>query len=194
MVAIVLAAVIVVASVSLIYNAFAISVAERTRQFGLLASLGASRRQLRRTVLAEALVLGAVGVPLGLRVLGVAGTVGAFALSQEAFTSLVGTGGGVPVHVDAAVLARRGGASRWPRSWRAPGVPALRAARVSAVDAIRQTQDVRLSKRAPQAAAPAGTQVRMGAAGSSSACPASWRTATSRAPPPAGAPSWRRSR
>ncbi|WP_270299265.1 FtsX-like permease family protein, partial [Eggerthella sinensis] len=63
MVAAVLAAVIVVASVSLIYNAFAISVAERTRQFGLLASLGASKRQLRRTVLVEALLLGAVGVP-----------------------------------------------------------------------------------------------------------------------------------
>ena len=164
MVAIVLAAVIVVASVSLIYNAFAISVAERTRQFGLLASLGASRRQLRRTVLAEALVLGAVGVPLGL-VLGVAGTVGAFALSQEAFTSLVGTGGGVPVHVDAAVLAAAAAlslATLVASAW----VPALRAARVSAVDAIRQTQDVRLSKRARRkAAAPAGTQVRMGAAG-----------------------------
>lgn len=164
MVAIVLAAVIVVASVSLIYNAFAISVAERTRQFGLLASLGASRRQLRRTVLAEALVLGAVGVPLGL-VLGVAGTVGAFALSQEAFTSLVGTGGGVPVHVDAAVLAAAAAlslATLVASAW----VPALRAARVPAVDAIRQTQDVRLSKRARRkAAAPAGTQVRMGAAG-----------------------------
>lgn len=71
-VAAVLAVVIVVASVSLIYNAFAISVAERTRQFGLLASLGASKRQLRRTVLAEALLLGAVGVPLGL-LAGVAG-------------------------------------------------------------------------------------------------------------------------
>uniref|UniRef100_UPI0039F4A147 ABC transporter permease n=1 Tax=Gordonibacter pamelaeae TaxID=471189 RepID=UPI0039F4A147 len=150
-VAIVLAAVIVVASVSLIYNAFAISVAERTRQFGLLASLGASRRQLRRTVLAEALVLGAVGVPLGL-VLGVAGTVGAFALSQEAFTSLVGTGGGVPVLVDAAVLAAAAAlslATLVASAW----VPALRAARVSAVDAIRQTQDVRLSKRARRKAA-----------------------------------------
>ncbi|MFR8009438.1 MAG: FtsX-like permease family protein, partial [Gordonibacter urolithinfaciens] len=146
MVAAVLAVVIVAASVSLIYNAFAISVAERTRQFGLLASLGASKRQLRRTVIAEALVLGLVGVPLGL-VLGLGGTAGAFALSQEAFTSLVGTGSGVPVHVDAAVLAAAAAlslATLVASAW----VPALRAARVSAVDAIRQTQDVRLSKRA----------------------------------------------
>ncbi|WP_417064638.1 FtsX-like permease family protein [Gordonibacter urolithinfaciens] len=164
MVAAVLAVVIVAASVSLIYNAFAISVAERTRQFGLLASLGASKRQLRRTVIAEALVLGLVGVPLGL-VLGLGGTAGAFALSQEAFTSLVGTGSGVPVHVDAAVLAAAAAlslATLVASAW----VPALRAARVSAVDAIRQTQDVRLSKRAGRkAGAGAGTQVRRGAAG-----------------------------
>ena len=40
----ILALVVAVASVSLIYNSFSISVAERTRQFGLLASLGASKR------------------------------------------------------------------------------------------------------------------------------------------------------
>ena len=40
----VLAVVIIAASASLIYNSFAISVAERTRQFGLLASIGASRK------------------------------------------------------------------------------------------------------------------------------------------------------
>ncbi len=161
MVAAVLAVVIVAASVSLIYNSFAISVAERTRQFGLLASLGASRRQLRRTVLAEALVLDLVGVPLGL-VLGVAGTAGAFAVSQEAFASFVSGIEGVPVRVDPLVLAAAAAlslatlvASVW--------APALRASRVSAVDAIRQTQDVRLSKRAARrASAREGTSVKLG--------------------------------
>ena len=51
------AVVIIAASASLIYNSFAISVAERTRQFGLLASIGASRKQLRRMVRFEALLL-----------------------------------------------------------------------------------------------------------------------------------------
>ncbi len=46
-IAAVLAVVIAVSCVSLIYNAFAISVAERMRQFGLLASIGALKRQLR---------------------------------------------------------------------------------------------------------------------------------------------------
>ncbi|WP_101722439.1 ABC transporter permease [Eggerthella timonensis] len=168
MVAAVLAAVIVVASVSLIYNAFAISVAERTRQFGLLASLGASKRQLRRTVLTEALLLGLLGVPLGLFA-GVAGTAGVFAASQEAFAAMLGAGAtGLRVHVDAGALAVAAGlsfATLLVSAW----VPSARAARVSAVDAIRQTQDVRLSKRAERAASSKrraeGAPVRLGLAG-----------------------------
>lgn len=55
-------------SVSLIYNSFSISVAERTRQFGILKSVGATKKQIRGSVLYEALVLCAVGIPLGLLV------------------------------------------------------------------------------------------------------------------------------
>ena len=79
----ILAAVVVVAGVSLVYNSFAISVAERTRQFGLLSSLGASRRQLRRTVLVEALIIGGIGIPAGL-LLGLAGCFVVFGCSVTA--------------------------------------------------------------------------------------------------------------
>lgn len=165
MVAAVLAVVIVVASVSLIYNAFAISVAERTRQFGLLASLGASKRQLRRSVLVEALVLGVVGIPLGL-VLGVAGTAGVFAVTQEAFATMFGNETGLTVQVEPLVLvvaAVLSLATLLASAW----VPSARAARVSAVDAIRQTQDVHLSKRAERKAAAStdGKSVKLGLAG-----------------------------
>ena len=51
----VLLAVIIVGSVSLIYNAFSISVLERTKQFGLLASVGATKKQLRHSVYFEAM-------------------------------------------------------------------------------------------------------------------------------------------
>ena len=37
-------------SVALIYNAFSISVSERTQQFGLLSSLGATKKQIRKMV------------------------------------------------------------------------------------------------------------------------------------------------
>ena len=63
---VVLAAVIVVACVSLIFNAFNISVAERIKQFGLLSSVGASRRQLRRAVVLEGAIVAVIGIPCGL--------------------------------------------------------------------------------------------------------------------------------
>ncbi len=50
----------------IIFNTFSITVAQRTREFGLLRTLGASRRQVMRSVLAEGLLLGAGGAVLGL--------------------------------------------------------------------------------------------------------------------------------
>ena len=58
--------VIVVASVCLIYNAFAISVSERARQLGLLSSVGATIRQKRASVYFEGLVISLIGIPLGI--------------------------------------------------------------------------------------------------------------------------------
>lgn len=55
-----------VGAVSLIYNAFSISFRERTTQFGLLASLGATRRQLKRSMWHEAWVVGITGIPFGI--------------------------------------------------------------------------------------------------------------------------------
>ena len=59
-------------SIALIYNSFSISVRERIRQFGLLRSVGATRKQIRNSVLWEALYLSVVGIPIGL-VVGCAG-------------------------------------------------------------------------------------------------------------------------
>lgn len=148
-IAAILAAVIVVAGVSLVYNSFAISVAERTRMFGLLSSLGASKRQLRRTVLTEALILAAIGIPIGLA-LGLVGCLVVFHFTGAGLASMFDVetyGLTVSVIISPAALALSAVlalvtvlVSAW--------VPALRASRVSAVDAIRQTQDVRLGWRA----------------------------------------------
>lgn len=59
-------ALIMVGSVSVIYNAFAISATERKQQFGILASVGATRKQLRHSVNLEGLIIGAIGIPLGI--------------------------------------------------------------------------------------------------------------------------------
>ncbi len=147
MIAAVLAVVIVVAGVSLVYNSFAISVAERTRMFGLLSSLGASKRQLRRSVLTEALLLAVVGIPVGLA-LGLLGCMIVFHFTGAGLASMfdVDTYGlTVRVVVSPTALALSAAlalvtvlVSAW--------VPAIRASRVSAVDAIRQTKDVRLTR------------------------------------------------
>ena len=166
-IAAILAAVVVVAGVSLVYNSFAISVAERTRQFGLLSSLGASRRQLRRTVLVEAIVIGGVGIPVGLA-LGLLGCFVVFGLVGDGITALFGTDQAhvvispVVLGISAALALLTLLVSAW--------VPALRASHVSAVDAIRQTQDVRLSRRAARAQRRAdrhgdATRVSLGVAG-----------------------------
>lgn len=50
----------------IIFNTFSITVAQRAREFGLLRTLGASRRQIMREVVAEGLLLGVFGAVLGL--------------------------------------------------------------------------------------------------------------------------------
>lgn len=49
-----------------IYNSFAISVMERKKQFGLLSSIGATKKQIRKTVFFEAFVVGVIGIILGI--------------------------------------------------------------------------------------------------------------------------------
>jgi putative ABC transport system permease protein len=50
----------------IIFNTFSITVAQRTREFALLRTLGASRRQILRSVIFEGLLLGVGGSLLGL--------------------------------------------------------------------------------------------------------------------------------
>ncbi|HET6627870.1 MAG TPA: FtsX-like permease family protein [Nocardioidaceae bacterium] len=62
----VFAAIALVVGTFLIINTFSILVAQRSRELALLRALGASRRQVTRSVLVEALVVGVVGSTLGL--------------------------------------------------------------------------------------------------------------------------------
>lgn len=55
-----------VACIIVIYNSFAISVMERKKQFGLFSSIGTTKKQLRKTVLFEALIVGVIGITLGI--------------------------------------------------------------------------------------------------------------------------------
>ena len=64
--------IIMIASVMLIYNAFGMSLSERVRYLGMLASVGATKKQKRGSVYFEGALLGAIGIPVGI----VAGFIG----------------------------------------------------------------------------------------------------------------------
>jgi putative ABC transport system permease protein len=84
------AAVALVVGTFLIINTFSILVAQRSRELALLRALGASRRQVTRSVLLEALVIGVVGSTLGL-LLGFALAIGLRALFGNFGLDLSGT-------------------------------------------------------------------------------------------------------
>lgn len=64
-VAAVVALIIILTSVYCIKNSFNISITEKIRQYGMLASVGATRRQIKSSVKTEAVMLGVVGIPVG---------------------------------------------------------------------------------------------------------------------------------
>ena len=133
-----------VGAVSLIYNAFSISLRERTTQFGLLSSIGATRRQLRRSMWQEALVVSGIGIPLGI---------------------LCGIGGiGVTLHFIGGSLAQyiHGNQDDRITLQTSPGailvsaliacliicisvwIPAARIKRITPLEAIRSNKDIRI--------------------------------------------------
>ena len=145
----ILFALIFFGSVSLIYNAFSISVSERTRQFGLLKSIGATDRQIRRSVLTEALLLCAVALPLGL-LLGCGGIGLALRFLRPAFNRIINIEGAenIPIRlalsVPALLLAAGVGLlSVLVSAW----IPARRSVRLSPIAAIRQSRDVKIRPR-----------------------------------------------
>ena len=137
--------IIMVGSIMLIYNAFAISVSERSKQLGMLASVGATRRQKRGSVLFEGLVIGIVAIPLGI-VCGIAGIgITFWAISPWIMSAFSVS---VPFHVEVVPIAILGAVlfsafTIFISAW----LPAKRASKITPIEAIRQSQDVRLRAR-----------------------------------------------
>lgn len=58
--------IIIVTSVFCIKNSFDISITEKIKQYGMLASIGATKKQIKKNVYYEALILALIGIPLGI--------------------------------------------------------------------------------------------------------------------------------
>ncbi|WP_342431542.1 ABC transporter permease [Neobacillus sp. FSL H8-0543] len=139
-------AVIIIGSVALIYNAFAISVSERSRHLGMLSSVGATKAQKRNSVFFEGAIIGAISIPIGIAagIGGIAVTFwvintfleGALGISEE--LQVVVTVYSILVACAISILT----------IFISTYLPARKASKISAIDAIRQTQDVKLSRKA----------------------------------------------
>lgn len=143
----VIMAIIIIASVMLIYNAFGISVSERSRYLGMLASVGATKAQKRRSVYFEGAVLGAFGIPLGF-LAGIGGMAVTFRVLDPVFAK-----SGLNYENTSFTLS-----FPW---WIIPVIallsiitiaisayiPARRASRTTPIDALRQNTDVRVKAK-----------------------------------------------
>lgn len=143
----ILIGIILFGSISLIHNAFSISLNERTKQFGILTSVGATGRQLVKSVLAEGTFLAAVGIPLGV----LAGLIGmgiTFRYLGAAFAGIVVGGADIPLRLHPSVPALLiAAAISLFTIFISAYLPARRAARKPVIEAIRQNNDVKIEAR-----------------------------------------------
>lgn len=142
----ILVVLIMLGSFFLIYNAFNISLNERTRQFGILASVGATSKQLRDSVLFEGVCIGAVGIPIGLAV-GIGSITLVISLIAGNFKNILSTD--VPLLLTISVPALIASAViSMITILISAYIPARKAARRPVLESIRQTNEVRIESKA----------------------------------------------
>lgn len=133
--------VIMIGSISLIYNAFSISISERSRHLGMLASVGATKAQKRKSVFFEGATIGLIAIPLGI-LFGIGGMwltfqcVNPLLRSSANNMELSLTISWLSILIAVVFSALTIFISTW--------IPARRASKISPIDAIRQTKDVKL--------------------------------------------------
>ena len=136
--------IIVVSSVFVIRNSFAISVAEKTKQYGMLASVGATKKQIRKTVLLEGTYIGAIAIPLGI----LCGIIAIVVLLWIVNYLIGDMMGGVvfiynvpllPILLSIVISAIT--------IYLSCIIPAIRASRISPIEAIRGNEDIKIKAK-----------------------------------------------
>lgn len=135
--------IIIVSSVFVIRNSFSISATERSRQFGMLASIGATPKQIRHSVIFEGLIIGAIGVPLGL-ILGAIATfvlviIVNFLLQDMIIASVEFS---LPLWIFPITIGLS-----FITIFLSSLVPAIRAGKMSPIEAIRGNNDIKIKPR-----------------------------------------------
>lgn len=136
-------ALVSIGCIIVIYNSFAISVMERKKEFGLLSSIGTTKRQLSHTVFFEAVFVGVIGIILG--ILGAYIGIGCVILIINNLISdmleyklhLVTNPLFIVIPVIFMIVVI--GVSAF--------IPSRRASKVSPIEAIRQNDDIKINKK-----------------------------------------------
>lgn len=139
--------IIIFSSVFVIRNSFRIMITEKYRQYGMLASIGATSKQIKRNVLQEAFYLGAIAIPLGILgsllavfilVLLVQNLIGEYANMEFTFyfpwmAILIGTILSIVTIYLSSII------------------PARKAAKISPIEAIRSNTEIKINRKKIQA-------------------------------------------
>jgi putative ABC transport system permease protein len=139
-------AIIMIGSIFLIYNSFNISLNERTQQFGILASVGATAKQLRNSVLFEGLCIGAIGIPIGV-IVGIASIRLVIGVVAKNFANILYTNVPLTLTVSAPAILAAVAVSMITILISAD-IPARKAAGTPVMECIRQTNEVKVESKA----------------------------------------------
>lgn len=139
--AIILIAVIMLSSIIVISNAFYVSASERSKQFAILKSVGATKAQIRKSILFEALFLSSIAIPIGI-LLGIMVEWIAIGIINNVLVDMWDGADFILIISFATILLSVGITliTVIIAAW----FPARRISKVSTVEAIRQVQDVKI--------------------------------------------------
>lgn len=136
--------IILISSIFIIRNSFAISITEKTKLYGMLSSTGATPRQIRHNVLFEAFILGLIGIPLGIG-LGVGVTALLILMCNTLLAEMLN---GYTLTFAVENYAILGSAILGILTiFLSTVIIALRASRISPIEAIRSNNEVKVGKK-----------------------------------------------
>lgn len=137
--------IIMVGSVFLIYNSFSISLSERMQQIGMLASVGATTRQLCKSVLFEGLCIGIIGIPFGV-LMGIGGCQVVISIVGKDFGNILYTDIPMTLKISGIAIAAAVAVSFLTIEISAY-IPAKKAVRIPVMECIRQTNEVKVEAK-----------------------------------------------
>lgn len=135
--------VIIVTSVFCIKNSFEISITEKTRQYGMLASVGATSKQIKKNVLYEGLILGIIGIPVGI----LSGLVAIFILLKVISNILKDFAGIEFIYATSFLAIAISIVLASITIYLSARKSAKKASKISPIEAIRNTDDIKIKAK-----------------------------------------------